>query len=141
MIRPHLQQRSRCVLIAARFAILAVAATPAVGCGDDNDGARRTPTPNSPAVATTTATRTPAPATPTITPPNASASAACTKLVGCQQCFSNATGQCIGTEECAGRLSGDVAICINGVGGCDQTALGGCLFFGCDGNDASGECQ
>jgi hypothetical protein len=50
-------------------------------------------------------------------------------------------GSCITTAACAGRLAADAAICINAIDGCDPSALGDCLFLGCDGNDASGECQ
>ena len=79
-------------------------------------------------------------ATPT-TAPNDDANAACTKLAGCDQCLANFTGRCLATEDCAARLSADAAICINTVAGCDQNALGDCLFLGCDGTDATGECQ
>jgi hypothetical protein len=63
------------------------------------------------------------------------------KLAGCAQCFINSTGQCLTTDDCAQRLSADVAICINAVTGCSAATLGDCLFLGCDGNDPSGECQ
>jgi hypothetical protein len=117
----------------------------AVGCSDDSDGpAAATATPTT-AAATVTATRPAATSTPapTLTPtaaPNGNASAACQKLAGCDQCFSNQYGNCLGTAECAPRLSADVAICINGLTGCDQQALGDCLFLGCNGDDATGEC-
>lgn len=133
-------------------------------CGSDDHGGAGTPTPTRPAATATatapaaTATATvPAPtatatapgatATPMRTPTatatagNGNASAACEKLVACGQCFADFTGTCISTAACAARLSADVATCINGVGGCNQTALGDCLFLGCDGSDPSGDCQ
>jgi len=152
MIRRYMQHRSRCAPLAARLAILAVAGAIAVGCGDDNDGGgKRTPTAVPPtSTATRTVTSTPLPtntvtptaaATSTATPPSADASAACTKLVSCNQCMTNFYGSCLSTGDCATRLSADAAICINGAIGCDASALGNCLFLGCDGSNASGECQ
>lgn len=131
--------------IASRLAVLVLPAMLAMGCSDDSDGPpAATATPTTLATATATrpaATSTPVPAA-TLTPtgaPNASVNAACQKLAGCEQCFSNQYGNCLGTEECAPRLSADVAICINALTGCDQQALGDCLFLGCTG-DATGEC-
>lgn len=151
---------------ARTLAILALPAALLAGCSDSEDGPPNTPVPTvtaTGAVPTSTATtaRTstptaivptatvPAPtatrtAPPTSTPttaPNTDAMAACTKLVSCKQCMIDSTGQCIPNESCAQRLNDDSAICINNVAGCDGTTLGDCLFFGCDGSDASGECQ
>jgi len=108
----------------------------AVGCGEHESTRAGVPT--------TTVTSMPTPmrtATPTATPPSSGAEAACAKLAGCAQCFINQTGQCMSNADCAQRLSADVAICINGVSGCDQSTLGDCLFPGCDGNDPTGDCQ
>lgn len=147
--------------LARRLAIFALPAMVMVGCSDD-DNPPPAPTATTtatavPATATSTATRTAAPPTQTApaptqtqTPPptstatrtpNDSAASACAKLANCQQCFSDENGQCIANEACASRLSGDAAICINSSAGCDATALGDCLFLGCQGNDATGECQ
>ena len=118
---------------------LALPAAVVVGCGAGDDGPRAaTPTATRPA-ATATATAPPATATPT--PPDASARAACEKLARCGQCFTNSTGRCIATEACAQRLAADVALCINAGAACTDDMLGDCLFPGCDGADASGECQ
>lgn len=120
----------------ALFTPVALLAMLLVGCGGDGGGGR-------PATATPTAppaTATPRP-TATAAVPNPSADAACEALTRCGQCFANQTGNCLDTAACAQRLAADVAICINGVGSCDQTALGDCLFLGCDGTDPSGECQ
>ena len=149
MIRRFTQHRSRCAPLAARLVILAVTGAIVVGCGDDDHGGKRTPTAvpatstatrTATPVATSTASATPA-ATSTATPPSADASAACTKLTGCNQCMTNFYGSCLSTGDCAARLSADAAICINRAIGCDPSALGDCLFFGCDGSNASGECQ
>jgi len=109
----------------------------AVGCGGDDDAPPPAAPTSSPS-RTSTPTAVPSP-TPTM--PNASASAACQKLEGCDQCFINSTGQCINTSDCAARLGADAAICINGATGCDPNGLGDCLFLGCDGNDPTGECE
>lgn len=135
------------------LAALALPALLAVGCGDSDDGPRpATPTATRPA-ATATATAPPAtatappatatapPATATPTPPDASTQAACEKLARCGQCFTNSTGRCIATDACAQRLAADVAICINAGAACTPDMLGDCLFPGCDGADAGGECQ
>ena len=140
----------------ARWVVaLALPVALAVGCGDSTNTPRTaTPTATRPA-ATATATSAPAPTTPTsppatatpppatatATPPNASAQAACAKLERCGQCFTNSTGSCIATDACAQRLAADVAICINAGAACTADMLGDCLFPGCDGADASGECQ
>lgn len=132
-------RRSRPGGMARWLVALALPAALAIGCGDSDDGPRpATPTATRPA-ATATATSPPATATPT--PPNASAQAACEKLARCGQCFTNSTGRCIGAEACAQRLAGDVAICINAGAACTPDMLGDCLFPGCDGADAGGECQ
>jgi hypothetical protein len=34
-----------------------------------------------------------------------------------------------------------VALCINAGSACSPDTLGDCLFPGCDGSDATGECQ
>jgi hypothetical protein len=132
---------------------LALPVALAVGCGDGNDTTHTaTPTATRPATtatatsppATATATSPPATATPppaTATPPNASAQAACAKLERCGQCFTNSTGSCLATDACAQRLAADVAICINAGAACTADMLGDCLFLGCDGADASGDCQ
>lgn len=141
MIRCYTQHRSRCAPLAARLVILAVAGVIVVGCGNDDNGGKRTPTPV-PATSTATRTASPTPAaTSTATPPSGDASAACTKLAGCNQCMTSFYGSCLSTDDCAARLSADAATCINRAIGCDPSALGDCLFLGCDGNDASGECQ
>ncbi|MDX2170149.1 MAG: hypothetical protein SF182_23965 [Deltaproteobacteria bacterium] len=117
-----------------------------VGCGDDGDGGMKAATPTAtrpPATATATsppATATPAPPSPTPTM-NADAAAACQKLARCGQCFSDSTGNCITSAACAARLSADVARCINAGSACSPDMLGDCVFLGCDGRDASGECQ
>jgi hypothetical protein len=77
----------------------------------------------------------------TPTPPNGNAQAACDKLARCGQCFTNSTGTCIPTDACADRLSADVAICINAGSACTPDTLGDCLFLGCDGTDATGDCE
>lgn len=140
MTRTHPYQRSR---YGVRWlAIVALPAALAAGCGDGGDDPRSAPTPARTATPAPTRTLTPTPiptATPTMV--NTSASAACDKLAGCDQCFINQTGQCISTSGCAERLSADVAVCINGVSGCDPATLGDCLFPGCDGNDPTGQCQ
>jgi hypothetical protein len=167
-IEPH--SGPRWVRLARLVAMLALPATLVAGCGGDDDGPVNTPVPTATAPAAATATRTltataantstptvvltatatatpPAPTStppPTQTPttaPNPNAMAACAKLAGCNQCITNSTGQCITPEACVQRLSSDTAICINGTVGCGATALGDCLFFGCQGNDAGGECQ
>jgi hypothetical protein len=124
--------------ISKRLAILILPAALLVGCGDSDSGTF-VPTPTAPpatrtATATPTHTLTPTrPPTATPTTGNTSASAACAKLVSCTQCFLNQRGTCISTEDCAGRLTTDVARCINAVTGCDQQTLGTCLPFGCQG--------
>lgn len=136
MIGHNPNHRSRRAPIAKWLALLVVAL--AAGCSDDDSGPKA-PTPT----VTVTRTATPAP-TGTATPvptPNAGANAACEKLAGCQQCFSNSTGQCISTADCAARLAADVAICINAASGCPPDMLGDCLFPGCDGTDPTGECE
>jgi hypothetical protein len=141
MIRRYTQHRSRSAPLAARLVIVAIAGALVVSCGDDDNGGGRTPTA---APATNTATRTVTPtvaATRTATPPNDNAGAACTKLASCNQCMTSFFGSCLSTDDCAARLSADAAICINAAIGCDATALGDCLFLGCDGSDATGECQ
>lgn len=148
MIRSNTHPRSRWALFAGRLAILALPAALVVGCGDGGSD-KPAPTATSVPASTSTATQPPATSTPTQAAPtatpttaaNADASAACEKLAGCDQCLANFTGRCLRTADCAPRLSADVAICINGVTGCNQSALGDCLFLGCDGNDPSGECQ
>jgi len=144
-------RRRRRGRLAGPLVLLAVPIALLAGCGGDDNKPRATPTST---VAAATATATAPPATPTspaatvtptamatVTPPNTSASAACQKLTTCGQCFADQNGQCLGTTTCAGRVAADAAACINAVIGCDATALGDCLFLGCDGADASGECQ
>lgn len=107
-----------------------------IGCSDsDHFGPVPTPTAvqSTPTVARA--------ATPSPTPPTASARLACQKLAGCGQCFSDQTGQCISTDACAQRLGDDVTICINHIDGCSGDMLGDCVFPGCQGTDAGGECQ
>lgn len=132
------------------------------GCGDDDNGMQAgTPTATRPAATATAtappatatapmATATAAPPTATATPVhtvgatptmNADAGAACQKLVRCGQCFSDSTGNCITTAACAARLSGDVARCINAGSACSPSMLDDCVFPGCDGTDATGECE
>jgi hypothetical protein len=166
-IEPHPGRRLR--RIGRRLVILALPAAVAVGCGGDDDGPANTPVPTATAPQAATATRTATAtsattstptvaltATPTSPPPSATATppptqtattapnpdalAACSRLAGCNQCFTNSTGTCIEPEACAQRLSADAAICINGAADCDATALGDCLFLGCQGIDATGEC-
>ena len=154
---------------ARRLLALALPLALVAGCGGDDDKPRpATPTATRPAatatatapsgtatatspiatatspIATATApnaTATAPNATVTPTPPNASAQAACAKLERCGQCFTNSTGSCIGTDACAARLGSDVAICINAGAACTADMLGDCLFLGCDGMDANGDCQ
>ena len=114
-INPH--QRSRRGPIARPFTMLVLLVPLVVGCGESTSGG--------PPTAVT----------------NSSPSAACAKLTGCNQCFIDQTGQCIAAEACEPRLSADAAICINGLNGCNPTSLGDCLFLGCQGTDATGECQ
>jgi len=156
----NLHRRRRRGRLVRPLALLALPVALLVGCGSDDNKPRATPTPTSAvpaATATATqpqATATRPPATPTspaatltptamatVTPPNTNASAACQKLTTCGQCFADQNGQCLGNTTCAGRVAADAAACINAVNGCDPTALGDCLFLGCDGADASGECQ
>ena len=131
--------RSRHGGMARWLVALALPVALAVGCGDSNNTPHTaTPTATHPAA---TATATSPPATATATPPNASAQAACAKIERCGQCFTNSTGSCITTDACAQRLAADVAICINAGSACTADMLGDCLFLGCDGADASGDCQ
>ena len=145
MIQRTTQPRSRCAPLTARLVLVALAGAIVASCGGDDHHGGHTPT-AVPATGTATArspsaaTSTPA-ATRTATPPSASAGTACTKLAGCNQCMTNFYGACLSTGDCAARLSADAAVCINGVTGCDPSTLGNCLFLGCDGADASGECQ
>ena len=158
-IEPHEQRRS--ARLAGIWAVCVLSAVLVVGCGDSDDGPPNTPVPTATATqaaatttatavrtATPTATSQPPTATATVpvtstptTPPNPDAMAACAKLAGCNQCFTSFNGQCIAPEACAQRVGSDAAICINSRVGCDATALGDCLFLGCDGNDAGGESQ
>jgi hypothetical protein len=164
MTRIHSTPRGRRARWSHWAVVLALPVTlTVVGCGDDGDGMKTaTPTATRPAAtatatsppttatappaATSTATRpasTPTPvntvgATPTM---NADANAACQKLVRCGQCFSDSTGNCISTAACAARLSADVALCINAGSACSPDMLGDCVFLGCDGSDATGECE
>jgi hypothetical protein len=122
--------------IGKRLAILALPAV-IIGCsGSDNQAIPPTatvapPTRTATVVATATS-RPPATATPVATP-NTSAGAACGKLASCDQCFLTQRGACVSTEDCASRLTAEVASCINAVTGCDQQTLGTCLPFGCQG--------
>jgi hypothetical protein len=171
MIGIRLMPSRRAALIAVRLAMLVVPVATLVGCDDNDSGGKKpatataavtrtatapptntavvvptnsavpAPTNTAVPVPTTTATQPPTAASTATPTPNAASSAACDKLVQCGQCFINATGQCISTDACAGRVATDVAVCINGVNGCDPNTLGDCLFPGCDGNDATGECQ
>lgn len=133
------------------------------GCGDDDDGPKEAPTatrsatPRStptetappsatatvpPATATRTATPQPA-ATHTITPQptaTANARAACEKIEGCGQCFTNARGACLDTGQCERRLTQPEVDCVAGVDGCDATALGDCLDVGCGSAGSGGTC-
>lgn len=139
MNRTHPYQNKRFGGLGRWLAIAILPAMLIAGCGssDDNPPA---PTPTS--VATRTLTATPVrTATPTPTVVNTSAAAACDKLESCKQCFTNSTGRCIPSADCAARVGADVAACINGTQGCGATALGDCLFPGCQGNDASGPCN
>jgi hypothetical protein len=166
-ISPH--RGYRLARLVTRLAFMALPAALIVGCGGDDDSpapvatatAVRTATATVASTATRTATQTSAPPTqtsvstatqtvapPTQTPvstatstPNAGAGAACAKLADCGQCFIDSNGQCIANEACAARLSGDAATCVNSTTGCDATGLGDCLFLGCQGTDATGECQ
>lgn len=146
-------RRRRRGRLARPLALLALPVALLAGCSSDDNKPRSTPTPTF-TVPAATATATPPAATATspavtvtptpmatVTPPNTSANAACQKLTTCGQCFADQNGQCLGNTTCAGRVAADVAACINAVIGCDPTALGDCLFLGCDGADASGECQ
>ncbi len=123
--------------------VLAFPAALIAGCGDDGSGGPQATQP--PATATApppSATPTPVnTAAPTATAVNTSAGAACEKLARCGQCFSDSTGHCIATAACAQRLATDVVLCINAGTACGADMLGDCLFPGCDGTDASGECQ
>jgi len=157
MNRSHTHRASPRTHLAGRLAILLFPVALIVGCSDSSNNpppATATPVPaatnTSAPAATVTATRpaaTNTPATtntpaPTLTPTgagNADANAACQKLTGCGQCFSNQYGSCLSADDCAQRLVADVAICVNALSVCDQQALGDCLFLGCDG-DATGEC-
>jgi hypothetical protein len=59
---------------------------------------------------------------------------ACGKLAGCSQCFIDQHGRCLAASACAERVSAEDAACINAVIGCDGSALGACLRFGCGGS-------
>ena len=120
------------VVITGRLAVVILFVALLAGCSDDDS-----PPPPAPTVTATVAP----PATQTPTPSgNADLGAACQKLAGCDQCFTNQYGRCLGNDDCVQRLSADTAICINALSGCNQQALGDCLFLGCNGTDATGEC-
>ena len=61
-------------------------------------------------------------------------SSACGKLAGCKLCVLDQLGQCLSESDCTkGCRDGKqqaAAKCVNGVKGCDETAIGVCMQGG-----------